>query len=312
MSTLLSVSLKSGDIGVELEIEGENLPRNVTGWIRKTEGSLRGHGGRIVNPGEDQPDTPQEYVSNGPVLYGSLLGHLERLCFRLVSQGSSVILTPRASTHLHLNMAQETLETYVNFIVLFSIAEPTLLRICGPQRNGNLFCMPSYETGELPAYMSRLEDALSAPSLEYVRQSWPKRGKYACLNIDPISTFGSVEVRSFPNSINPGEIFEWATYLMRLRDMSRNVNREALDQILDRTYSEPFWFIERVFGLNNIFQKCSPTHPSELMAYGVELAYELVRGTSFLYDFKGPKSRKFTVKKKSEHIDDILLDDEAV
>jgi hypothetical protein len=309
MSTLLGVSLKSGDIGVELEIEGENLPRSVTGWVRKTEGSLRGKAGRVITPGEDAPDTPQEYVSNGPVLYTSLLGHLEKLCTRLVTQGSSVTLTPRASTHLHLNMAQETLETFVNFIVLFCVAEPTLLRICGPQRNGNLFCMPSYETGEFPEYMYRLEDALTIQNLEYVRQGWPQRGKYACLNVDPIRSFGSVEVRSFPNSINPAEIFEWATYLMRIRDMSRNVDRQALEQILERTYNEPFWFVDRIFGLNNIFQKCAPNHPSELIAYGVELAHELVKSSAFLYDFKGQKPKRLLKKNRFEPAAETLDED---
>lgn len=297
--TFLGPPAKTGDLGVELEIEGDYLPMSVNGWDVHTEGSLRGRDGRSVTPGENEVDTPREYVTHGVVSINDLPSALSHLCAYLKRGKTVVRLTPRASTHIHVNMTNDTFQTYLNFICLFTIAEPILLRICGPQRNGNLFCLPSYESGDLPAYFSKLSGVMSAwPAYDHLRATWPKRGKYASLNVDPIVNFGSVEVRSFPNSVDPDEILSWANILVKLRGLARDLDTEGLQHVLDKSYHEPMWFVSQVFSLNNIFTVCAPTHPTELVYYGAEQAYELVKQVRSYLDYTPNASNTRTGMKK--------------
>lgn len=291
---LFGNSMPSGDVGIELEIEGENLPRTVTNWQRKPEGSLRGRDGRTVEPGEDQADTPQEYVSRGPILMGSVRGNLNALCTKLQTGGAVVRLTPRASTHIHLNMTMDTVQTFLLYTVVFTMAEPVLLRFCGPLRNGNLFCLPTYETGELPVWVSKLHGVCDNnwPSTDHIRHYWPKRGKYASLNLDPVTSFGSVETRCFPNSVNPDEITGWAEMLVKMREIARGLTLETAQHFIDRAYAEPMWFLGQIFPLNNIYSVCHPTHPAELVSYGVEHGYEVWKQLRAFGSYTEKKERK--------------------
>lgn len=284
MAELTGVPEKQGDIGLELEIEGERLPTEITGWDIHSETSLRGKGGRTVIREESQEDTPREYVTARPVLYRSLLPKLRTLNAALTRTGVTVNLTQRASTHIHLNMGPETLQTFLSFVMTFCAVEPLLLRLCGPMRNGNLFCLPSYETGELAHTIRALVKRYAKKASTKVNlYSWPSRGKYACLNLDPMATQGSVEVRCFPNSIDPEVVDSWARWLVVMRDQSRTVN---IAEALDRWYDRPSTLTDSIFGFparRTLEQACERQTPGQLVQFGIENAYEVWRTTQPLY-----------------------------
>lgn len=316
LSKLLGTHLLPGDVGIELEIEGLHLPRQVTGWSRHVENSLRGANGRVIQGGEDLEDTPQEYVTNGPIQIDSVPTVLNQLIQKLKKTPVMVNLTQRASTHIHLNMAAETVSTLFNFIIVFTVAEPVLLRLCGPLRNGNLFCLPSYETGEMPQYIQKIRNTVTAIAVKekitpdhalYIRQTWPSRGKYAALNLDPLKTLGSVECRCFPNSIDPNEINNWATWLVRMRTMAREMSVTDLRQFLDGAYNNPMGFLSKIFPLGGIFTACQPNHPSELVAFGVEQAYETMVAMFELIEWKADTQKKGKKKGLLLSSDDEML-----
>lgn len=282
---------KLGDVGVELEVEGRHLPTILPeGWLVKAEDSLRGEGGRVVRGEAGAVDQPREYVSARPVGLPTLMARLQELHKLLTTRPVEVRLTYRASTHIHLNMGGETLSTLLAFVSAFAIAEPVLLRLCGNERNGNLFCMPLYETGDAVFAVQQLERLVTRQGFEF------RRGKYASLNLDPLFTLGSVEARCFPNTISPELVHRWAGWLVNLRSLAREVSAEGdFGTMIDAALLEPWTFLDRVFGpteRNAIRIACAPTEPARLVEFGAETAYEVWKASQSLYRYDDKKKQK--------------------
>ncbi len=274
---LVGAPVKNGDLGVELECEGDYLPTAITGWTIKAEGSLRGRNGRTIGPDLLDTDTPREYVLSRPLPYRGLEAKLENLEAALRLDKRTVVrLTPRASTHIHLNYGSRTFHELLAFILVFMCAEPVLLRLCGPQRNGNLFCLPTYEAGDWPEIIRGI---VSEP-----RYNWPSGRKYSSLNIDPIVPLGSVEVRCFPNSVTPSDILSWATWLLNMRTIAEGAD-ETYESMIARITNEPNRFILNVFEHADVLRACYPTNPADLVLFGAEQAYEVWREMRPLWDW---------------------------
>ncbi len=297
-----------GDIGAELEIEGLQLPKNVSGWAIHAEHSLRGDGGRLVAQGEDLIDTPREYVTNGAYALHQLTDRLNHLHAVLTRAGTAVKLTPRASTHFHVNMQGETLRAAFGFMLVYCIVEPVLLRLCGPQRNGNLFCIPCYETGDLPDFVRNCETALSRSSFQY----WPQdggsgvRGKYSALNTDPLTRYGSIELRCFPNSYDPKQITEWASWCISIRDTASSWTAEDYGNLFDTALENPRAFCNRIFGsetTGTLWSVCAPQNLGDLISAGVETSYEVWLALLPFLRWTPGKTKKKAVQKLSSWSD---------
>jgi hypothetical protein len=290
------LSSQSGDVGIELEVEGENLPATVTGWETHTENSLRGAGGRIVREGEGGTDIPREYTTRGSYTLSSLMTHLSTLNKALTAEGVKVNLTPRASTHIHVNVQRGTLRDYFGFILYFTILEPVLLRLCGTHRNGNLFCVPTSEAADIPAWINRCVPYITAGQFNY----WPSedngnaRGKYGAINTDPVTRFGSVEVRCFPNSVDPTTIYQWANWLTTLRRLAQTWGTETYHDMFENAVNNPNDFAGTIFTGANLPLVIGPEKVAELIEIGAENSYEIWKALSpvFNFDEKAKKKKK--------------------
>ena len=168
-------------------------------------------------------------------------------------------------------MGPEKLDTVFGFVALFTIIEPVLVRLCGPSRNGNLFCIPSYDAGDLASYWEKITDLFLVYGLE-ARRRWSYRGKYASLNIDPLNSLNSVEVRCFPNSITPSEIMKWVDWLMEIKRVAQQWEDRTFFTMIDRASNDPGYFLHLVFPDESLFSACYPNNPNELIQCGIEQA----------------------------------------
>ena len=244
-----------GTFGVELEYEGKKLPKTIPGWVGKKEGSLRGEA--------------IEYALDAPVVMADLSGRLDRLFNGVKAVGGEIILTPRASTHIHMNIQRETFLDILNFILVFTILEPVIFRLCGPERNGNLFCLPSYETGDLPAWVASYRDLVRKGDIGYLMN----RGKYASLNTNTLSQFGSLEARCFPNTDKKEKILQWAQWLLNIKGYVSNLSDKTLDNTFSSVYNNPEGFVERILHFRPTLGDLG-SNISDLIHYGLEHAYE--------------------------------------
>jgi hypothetical protein len=243
--------------GLELELEGHNFPIEPDGWITHNDQSLR---------------NGVEYVLASPHDIGGLGNRVRALNEAFKKQGTIIQNSYRAGTHVHVNIQNELYSTICGLIIVEAIVEPILLRLCGQERNGSYFCLPTYDTGDLAETFSDLLTYIEAGVQPNVQ-----RGKYACLNIDPISTFGTLEFRCFPASHDENQILTWVSWI------------ENMIEIVKKEKDTTFWnlymsfkhggeeLIRQVFPNTNLAAACQPQSVRELLDLGLETGYELIR-----------------------------------
>lgn len=239
--------------GIEIEVEGEGLPPHGTGvWNTHADQSLRGGG--------------IEYVTNGPIRLQDIPDNVRALRDLINTVGAKVKFSYRCSTHFHMNVQHVTMQDILGICVVFSIVEPYLINMNGPDRDGNHFCLPSYCTGDMYIHVKHLCDTLLSNPLMHDFG----RGKYAALNLEPISMLGSIEFRTFPGSLDPTHIHRWATWLDNIKNVAVACPDKSFVSLLAEAQAEPHRFVDKIFGLHGY-----PTNLVSLLDKGCEHANDI-------------------------------------
>jgi len=195
-----------GDVGLELEMEGTRLPNeaNVSSfsssklgrrWTVHPDGSLRNGG--------------VEYVLDQPCLEEEVPEMVDAL-FKVFDVNKTTLdLTQRTSTHVHINVSSMRANTLTSYLVLWYIFEEALVNWCGESRAGNLFCLRGKDSSFIPEQWA---SALKNGSFKF-----PNDYKYSSLNLGAFSRFGSFEFRSLRGCESPKLVIDWTRLLMALR-----------------------------------------------------------------------------------------------
>lgn len=177
----------AGDVGVEIEMEGNNLVKeNNILWRVDRDGSLRGEA--------------QEYVTKKPLSWDEAKEAIDYLFHNFEKTGSQLNPSIRCGIHIHINFQQKTFLQLANFIAVYRYFEPMLLHYCGPNRNGNLFCLGFH-------HADAMEDMIFSAfnSGEYNRFA-DDIIRYSALNLCSLPKYGSVEFRAFQTPDNANDI----------------------------------------------------------------------------------------------------------
>jgi len=176
--------------GVEIELEGMRgdvspPPR----WFGTGDGSLRNGG--------------IEYVSQGAQPIASLATGIARIYDNIERYG--LVRTIRTSIHVHANVSNLTMRQLQGILTLYCLMEPTLMRLCGPFREENIFCVPWYRSDSEVRVWSRV--VAQTP----VRARMEASGfcKYSALNLLPLTRFGTIEFRMAPVWNTVTEALRW-------------------------------------------------------------------------------------------------------
>lgn len=277
---------RNGDVGLEIELEGDNLPPGglpCKGWEVHMDNSLRGPKG--------MGQGGAEYTSRGPISLVDVRQNVTRLQQTL--NAAKVIVredSPRTSTHIHVNVQQMSFIDVFGYIILFAAVEPLFLHLCGPRRDGNSFCVTSFDSGDLPDWFHEVFRVIDAWR-EGEFSEFPHRGKYASLGTFRMHDLGTLEARCFPCSLDPEQIHTWCTWLLNIKDMVQRQEDKSFRSLIKLGLHDPQVLIQTIFGETGI----SPYLAAELVQYGSREAYELTRLTKFFLN-KKPDEKK---KKKS-------------
>jgi hypothetical protein len=287
---------KVADVGIELEIEGLNLPSPVPHWNSKPEGSLQNGIEYITKP--IKADAVEVYVDN--------------LRKYIQLSGGEIKPSYRCSTHIHVNMLPEATSDMLGFYVIFMMFEPLFLTLCGNQRNGNLFCMSSYDTGDAVILFNTLCRIVHQTRTHGFGFS---RGKYSSLNADRLSDLGTLEVRSFPLSVDGFTVSKWVKWLMNMRQMARDETDKTYRGLWKQVRQNGDISALKIFD-SDLF---SISNAHELLELGTEGAYELTKVLKTWYydnpEVRKPRKKKsppsFTVPTPSDMdaVIDSLVDD---
>lgn len=254
-------NLIPGDVGIEVELEGDVMDIAVKGWATHREDSLRNGGA--------------EFVTRGPVALEEVFKQVFNLNDAITkSRARHNLKSHLGSTHIHVNMLGESFDTVLGTAILWTCIEPIVMRLCGPMRDGNLFCLPSYDTGTTQDYFDQLCKYLDTDG----RAGRWTHGKYSALNFNRLLDFGTLEFRCFPTSIDPNEIKSWCTWVTNLRKLARGAKDKSFKDAVRHAEQNAHAFVASVLGPDvPNGRSLAPDTIDGLVDFGAAQAYELAR-----------------------------------
>lgn len=220
-----------GRIGIEIEVEGENIPKAAFGiWKCEPDGSLRGDG--------------MEYITKRPVPVGDIKGHMEEMNAEFAKLNAKAFDAHRGSIHMHVNVQPHTVEELFGLLFKWTMIEGLWMHMCGPTRENNLFCTQGGSTGDIQQFCREMLKCHRTDS--YHR--WPERGKYSSLNTNPVSTYGSVEFRTFASTIDADTVVKYARWCDNMVDVGTSTDLGNLTKEWKSVLDEPLAFVASIFG----------------------------------------------------------------
>lgn len=203
LGLVLNKNSTKGKVGIEIEVEGANLPDPDTipsPWVFHNDGSLRGK-------------ENAEYVLANPVEFEDVPAALETLWSRFDKSKSILDDSNRTSVHVHLNVQSFFFNRLTSLMALYFAFEEVLTEWCGDHRVGNLFCLRAKDA---PAILSSIRRFIESDGRNMIHDGH----HYAGLNANALHKFGSLEFRSLRGCSKPDVILDWVRILERLYVLS--------------------------------------------------------------------------------------------
>lgn len=216
-----------GDVGIEIEVEGVNLPEVVPGWFKTHDNSLRGESG--------------EYVTDSPVKAADVSARIASLTKAFKSNRGYIHDSVRAGVHVHLNVQDMTRTQLGCLFTMWYIVEDLATQWCGDTRAGNLFCL---RASDADAIIPVMRAAFGSTTLEILHRS---DVRYAALNPTPITTYGSVEFRCMRTDPDLKVVEQWVDIVLSLKKAALRFSNPT-DIIQEFSMNTPQEFLEMVFG----------------------------------------------------------------
>lgn len=215
-------------IGIEIEMEGENLPIGFSKfWDVTGDGSLRG--------------TSREFVLKAPCHKNKTKSRLDFLQQELKEMNAKLLPSDRCGVHIHVNCQDLTVTQVINFAVLYLVFEEILVKWCGENREGNLFCLRASDAEMLiqEIVICRMRGNLNSLQNDKYR--------YASINLSAIRKFGSVEFRAMGTPKKFASIQLWIDMLLRVQEASLGY-KEPHEIVEDLSVTGGLMYVRKVFG----------------------------------------------------------------
>lgn len=251
--------IQTGDIGIEVEAEGWDLPVRIAGgrWAVKNDGSLRAPEGGAC----------YEYITNGAIPYADVPAVLNELATPLGK--AKLRWSNRTSVHIHVNVSDMSYRDTINFMALYTTFEEVLTEYAGGlKRSGNLFCVRATDAEEC---IDAIVRSLSSGTIDGF---YDDNLHYAGMNVNSVTQRGSIEFRSMGGNIDVPFIQSWIDVLYQLREKAKTYN-DPRDVVMGLSTMGPIHFMMTHFP-ERVFLQCR--QQPELFPRlfdGVRLAQEL-------------------------------------
>lgn len=180
-------------------------------WRAEKDGSLRNYG--------------VEFILDKPLKFKELLKSIDEFVEK--TSGIDFIEdAPGTSVHVHVNMQEEDVMTIFSYVTLWTLFENVLTEYSGEFRRSNLYAIPSrVADGVLMQYINMMKTYVSGNNAFYASEG---SSKYAALNIAPLNTLGTIEIRTLRGTTSGDILKEWCTILNDLLLYSRGKTPEDI------------------------------------------------------------------------------------
>lgn len=184
--------------GVEIEVEGKNLPRKLDMyWNVTDDGSLKG-------------EETAEYVFDQPLSIPNTRLALNELDATFLANDSRVDEGIRAGIHVHKNIQHYTPLKLLTFGTTYYMLEDYFTRWCGEERVGNHFCLRARDA---KAVVYALLKTCQSRDWRYLNTD---NIRYSALNWTSIFKHGTLEFRSMRATRDMDKVFRWVELIDQL------------------------------------------------------------------------------------------------
>lgn len=189
-------------VGLELEVEGTNLPvfDEDASWRAVADNSLRGG---------------IEYIFKNPLGSVRTKAALEEMKKAMAASDFVPSYSFRTSTHVHVNVSNLDKEVVEIMLYLYYCFEDEYLNFCAKSRRGNRFCLGVKDAAEIVHNLYAFFRNFRIPT--------PERGKYSALNLCTLGTYGTLEFRSLEGTDNWDRIYTWVRALLAIRKAAKDI-----------------------------------------------------------------------------------------
>lgn len=194
--------------GIEVEVEGHRLPVGFgeeSVWRPVGDGSLR---------------DGIEYLFKSPLDYDDSVSALIELKDVLSEDKRVVEFSFRTSIHVHMNCLHLTHNQISNLIYSLVLLEPVLINLSGEGRSHNRFCLTTCDAESQVSFLSKFINGIKQGE-EFPRMIFDLNedmNKYSAVNIVPLRSKGTVEVRTMRGNINITLLTYYLTLLNKTYD----------------------------------------------------------------------------------------------
>lgn len=228
IADLFKLDRCSGEVGLEVEVEGESLPSPPSLWRMESDGSLKGPGQGI------------EYVMRYPVLNSDLPSVVKDFSSSFTK--SKVNNSIYAGIHVHANVQSFTLRQLITLMTSLICLEEVLVKWCGETREGNHFCLRSSDAEWLIEFIREMiitENPKMMVNNDNIR--------YSAFNLKSVPLHGSLEFRTLGSTIDPDRILVWTSVIMSIVNNSKFYNN-PVEVIQDLKAVGPLEFMKKMMG----------------------------------------------------------------
>lgn len=241
MGVVMNRKATKGEVGIEIEVEGNKFPKppgmdgthtpvklpGSSYWSYVSDGSLRGNDNA-------------EYILSKPIDFSKTAEAITELYSAFTAYGSVIDDSNRTSVHVHLNCQEFHLNRLTSLMALWFTFEEVLTAWCGEHRVGNLFCLRAKDAPAIIAQLRRfIKHDGASPLSEHLH--------YAGLNAHALHKFGSIEVRTLRGCSDPQTVLDWLGILERLYVLSAEFE-DPRDICALFSSEGPMAFFEKVLG----------------------------------------------------------------
>ncbi len=263
--------------GIELEIEGDGIAEADIGtlnqYFRKTtDGSLR-NGIELVSVPLTLDQVQQASSS-----------------YTQFCRGRRISLSPRCSTHIHVNVQDMNEEQFRSMVWLSVALEPVLLRYCSDLRNHNTYTVPVYNSVNLIQFWNKLLSDIKNKRRGAVQQVLTSHvPKYCAVGAFRLFEYGTIEFRMFPGCKDGVKLLGWVQILNSIRELAMT---NTVSQLKDRKVQDGV----RVLLTDQLLamrKTVSITELCDLIEKGIEMANDITREISTVDQLLGIHQQLF-------------------
>ena len=213
-------------VGVELELENiRNYPddNGIQYWTVHHDDSLR---------------NGMEFVTAEPISGPAVQAAVEKFFkTNMTYEGG-----PRTSTHIHVNMGHDSVETLRSMLIITYCLEDAMFQVLNASRKYCGYCMPLTEMNA-----QRLRNLLGVTHAVHLTQAMGGNNadKYYGFNVNSMRKHGTVELRYFPGKPSKEELLRWLDYATQIKTIGQTTK---ISNFLEFNNAEQFaaWLVQKM------------------------------------------------------------------